>query len=437
MATYQSKHTGAEIDAGIDAAKNALPKNGGTMTGTLILAGNPTVDNGAATKKYVDDAIDTIELTPGASGADGAIFTPSVSSDGVLTWTNDKGLDNPDPVNIKGETGETGAQGDKGDKGDTGEKGETGAKGDPGEDGFSPIATVVKNGTNATITITDKNGTTSAVISDGSGGSGDSSGSGADGYSPIANVTKEGKTATITITDKSGTTSVQISDGADGAQGEVGQDGVSPTVAVQQISGGNRVTITDANGAQSFDVMDGTDGADNYTETDPTVPDWAKADTKPTYTASEISGIVDLIYPIGSIYMSVNTASPETLFGGTWERIKDTFLLAAGSTYEAGSTGGEINHTLTEEEIPNIHDQLQFRRSQTGSCNIVSCYPELTGNGNAFAYEEKSGDTWGYGLDAVAKANLQTDIITLDFGGGQPHNNMPPYLTVYMWKRTA
>lgn len=48
------------------------------------------------------------------------------------------------------------------------------------------------------------------------------------------------------------------------------------------------------------------------------------------------------IYPVGSIYLSVNATSPAELFGGTWEQIKDTFLLASGDTYEAGSTGGVL-----------------------------------------------------------------------------------------------
>lgn len=60
MATYQSKHSGAEIDAGIDAANSALPKSGGTMSGALTLYGEPSEDNQAATKKYVDDLIDGI-----------------------------------------------------------------------------------------------------------------------------------------------------------------------------------------------------------------------------------------------------------------------------------------------------------------------------------------------------------------------------------------
>lgn len=118
-----------------------------------------------------------------------------------------------DVGNIQGPAGAQGAKGEKGDKGDTG------AKGADGNDGFSPTATVVKSGSNATITITDKNGTTSAVISDGSSGSG---GSGVDGYSPIANVSKSGKVATITITDKTGTTTATVSDGADGQNGDKG-----------------------------------------------------------------------------------------------------------------------------------------------------------------------------------------------------------------------
>lgn len=91
--------------------------------------------------------------TAGADGEDGATFTPSVSSDGTLSWSNDKGLANPASVNIKGEAGAAGAKGDKGDpftyddfttaqlaalkgeKGDKGDKGETGEKGVKGDKG--------------------------------------------------------------------------------------------------------------------------------------------------------------------------------------------------------------------------------------------------------------------------------------------------------------
>ena len=58
-------------------------------------------------------------------------------------------------------------------------------------------------------------------------------------------------------------------------------------------------------------------------------------------------------YPVGSIYLSVNSTNPGTIFGGTWEQIKDRFLLACGSTYSNGSTGGEAKHTLTTNEMPS------------------------------------------------------------------------------------
>ena len=88
--------------------------------------------------------------------AAGYTFTPAVSSAGVISWTNDGGLPNPDPVNIKGpkgdkgdtgETGEQGPQGEKGDKGDTGETGEQGEKGDKGDTGDGvPAVTAADNG---------------------------------------------------------------------------------------------------------------------------------------------------------------------------------------------------------------------------------------------------------------------------------------------------
>lgn len=55
--------------------------------------------------------------------------------------------------------------------------------------------------------------------------------------------------------------------------------------------------------------------------------------------------LINLIYPVGAIYISTNSTSPQTLFGGTWQQIQDTFLLAAGSTYTAGDTGGNATHT--------------------------------------------------------------------------------------------
>lgn len=135
--------------------------------------------------------------------------------------------------------------------------------------------------------------------------------------------------------------------------------------------------------------------------------------------------LLDAVYPIGSLYMSVNAADPNTLFGGTWERLKDRFLLAAGDTYAAGATGGEAAHTLTVEEMPAHTHGI----SRTGTISEPSVLLGAPGQytGNAFASLGTSG------IDALAT----TTYSVATTGGGAAHNNMPPYLTVYMWKRTA
>ena len=126
-------------------------------------------------------------------------------------------------------------------------------------------------------------------------------------------------------------------------------------------------------------------------------------------------GIVDLVYPVGSIYMSVNNVNPGTLFGGTWQQIENRFLLGAGSDYTAGTTGGEAEHSLTIDEIPSHSHTWPSKYSASTGAYIW--YTPWTNNGGT--------------IDAQVRAH--TDAA----GGGQAHNNMPPYLAVYIWKRTA
>lgn len=125
-----------------------------------------------------------------------------------------------------------------------------------------------------------------------------------------------------------------------------------------------------------------------------------------------VNPALDMIYPIGSIYINVNNVNPGNTIGGTWERIQDTFLLAAGSTYAGGSTGGEATHTLTIDEMPT-HSHAQYVTANSGS-----------------------GIRKDYNTDANCDKYPQ-GVNTGDAGGGQAHNNMPPYLAVYVWKRTA
>lgn len=132
------------------------------------------------------------------------------------------------------------------------------------------------------------------------------------------------------------------------------------------------------------------------------------------------------IYPVGSFYISTNATDPKTLFGGTWEQIKDTFLLAAGDTYTAGSTGGEAEHILIIDEIPSHSGHLQKNNGHVtiGNTNRYLGRSTL----QDYAYGPRGWNDDGGGEMYPAGQSV---------GGGQPHNNMPPYLTVYVWKRTA
>ena len=128
-------------------------------------------------------------------------------------------------------------------------------------------------------------------------------------------------------------------------------------------------------------------------------------------------------YPVGSVYMSTESTNPATLFGGTWQAIENRFLFGAGNWYAAGDTGGEATHTLTESELPEIEGQLISRQYfSTGTAT------------GAFSQKNNSGNVQQFGLSNTRAAQVEFD---LNFGGGQAHNNMPPYLVVYMWKRTA
>ena len=137
------------------------------------------------------------------------------------------------------------------------------------------------------------------------------------------------------------------------------------------------------------------------------------------------------IFPVGAIYMSIQDTDPSTLFGGVWERIKDTFLLAAGDTYAPGSAGGEAEHVLTEDETPE-HNHALIRPQWYGADGSEASTVYNDFSGSIFGYTE--GTTKTYKSLKEAKNDFPAPIEKT--GGGQAHNNMPPYLAVYMWVRT-
>lgn len=117
--------------------------------------------------------------------------------------------------------------------------------------------------------------------------------------------------------------------------------------------------------------------------------------------------------------MSMNATDPSVLFGGTQERIKDRFVLAAGDNYTSGATGGETTHTLTVDEMPRHNHREMYWGD---------------GSSSQFGVNNSGTGTWRFSYEyAASEANFYTNYV----GGGIAHNNMPPYLVAYMWYRTA
>lgn len=168
--------------------------------------------------------------------------------------------------------------------------------------------------------------------------------------------------------------------------------------------------------------------------------------------------------------MSVNEVDPSVLFGiGTWEQIKDQFLLASGDVYENASGEGESSHILTSDEMPShthtqkscntagAHTHSRGTMDITGSFYKVYTYSDQVGASGAFTqsnyataggpqshssddykavtYQFTASKNWS---GSTSSAGGHTHTTTLNnTGSGTAHNNMPPYLAVNVWKRVA
>lgn len=141
------------------------------------------------------------------------------------------------------------------------------------------------------------------------------------------------------------------------------------------------------------------------------------------YLAQEI---FNLIYPVGSIYISVNQTNPSTLFGGTWEEIRGVFLLShdPNTTMQHKTLGAKYGSWNTSDTALTI-DQMPAHSH------------EFKDTGRPLYWD--SGLQSMGGLTSGNNVQYTWDAKTKDTGGGKGHNHKfcPPVLVVKMWKRTA
>ena len=167
-----------------------------------------------------------------------------------------------------------------------------------------------------------------------------------------------------------------------------------------------------------------------------------KEDNKCKSPVLALADILDTLYPVGTLYMSMNSISPEDLLGGTWEKLEGYYLRCANSTFQAGATGGQTSinytpvgtvnsHKLTVEELPRHTHQLE------GS----SAHNYYTPIDSGYKTERGSDETeWTFESERLR------DITSGATGGNQGHSHtftgsktaiptVPPYITVNVWYR--
>ena len=323
------------------------------------------------------------------------------------------------PKGAKGDKGEDGAKGDKGDRGEKGDKGVQGIQGIQGEQGIQgPIGDTGPQGPQGPVGPSlNIQGTLSSTS-----------------QLPTPTAEMQEKGYCYIIPNDAGEKHVWIVEGTDdvgpftwvdlGTSGIKGETGATGSRGF----GFNNTTVISAQDLSSIDigasygfkcngnwtVYDASLGESVNQQANYVVPlvagddiSFAKYNSKFIKPTLSYTNIIDKIYPIGSIYMSVNSTSPASLFGGTWEQLKDRFLLGAGSTYTAGTTGGSADAVVVKHQ----HSYATLVASSVGG-------------------------TYSSPATADNYTEIRTTASTYDTGVDGTGKNMPPYLTVYMWKRT-
>ena len=220
--------------------------------------------------------------------------------------------------------------------------------------------------------------------------------------------------------------------GAKGKQGEKSDLGPSNTLTIGTVEKGDEpmATLTGESPNQVLNLV---------------LPKGEKGDAGGTMTTADVESLIEnrlgTIYPVGSIYMSVNSADPSTLFGGTWEQLKDQFLLGAGDTYAAGTTGGSASMQAHTHSIPSLsgtannsgnHNHVTSRRTSTYGSGMQANWRCITAPGSANGDYNQVSNTENGGEHTHSVTTNANTSGTAGVGNGE---NMPPYLAVYMWKR--
>jgi microcystin-dependent protein len=211
-------------------------------------------------------------------------------------------------------------------------------------------------------------------------------------------------------------------------------------------------TFTDAEYTEGWDFVGSAPPTKNQFDA------WFKmVDEKLNWLYNQMQETASKLYPVGSVYISFNSADPSTLFGGTWVRLKDTFLLANGDSYAPNTSGGSATKNITVDNLPSHSHTISWdgNHSHTrGSMNITgwfgaddrmthayggAFYPEYgydTGSERSetgFIFRFDASRTWG----GETSLNGYHSHAIGNTGSNLPLNIMPPYRTVYMWRRTA
>lgn len=143
-----------------------------------------------------------------------------------------------------------------------------------------------------------------------------------------------------------------------------------------------------------------------------------------------------VMYPVGSIFMSSKNISPSSIFGGTWSALTDQKMWLPSDSYN--TIGGEWNHALSNGELPKISGSLQCRH--TGAGNGFCVFPGAVPNDKSgpFTYKGYTGAKWGSRMATEGNSDSHLNaVIEFSIGNNQAHNNMPPYRTCFCWVRTA